>query len=111
MAEGLTQSLGRGDIVAKQSPPEYPAALRALSECFAITAQLVCQRRMHLSGGRARPRARILRPESVLNTPLFVGFVSELWLTTSVFAASPAPPGISPPGSRAWEHDLEVLSA
>jgi len=56
----------------------------------------------------------LLRPESALNASLcagFRGFVSKLWLTTSAFALSPLAPAISPPGSHAWEHALEVLCA
>jgi hypothetical protein len=118
------QSPDHGEIVAERAPLAYPAALRALAGCFANTARLLWQRRMHLPRQRVGMRLRFadgtsarvyrettvdrgptldpcvlivefrlravrgrghaaFRLESMLNTPLFVGFpgfVSKLWL-------------------------------
>jgi hypothetical protein len=54
--EGSIWSPGRGGVVAEQSPLAYPAALRALAKCFASTARLLWQRRMHLPSGRVGMR-------------------------------------------------------
>ena len=54
--EGSIRSPGRGGVVAEQSPLAYPAALRALAKCFASTARLLWQRRMHLPSGRVGMR-------------------------------------------------------
>ena len=54
--EGSIRAPGRGGVVAEQSPLAYPAALRALAECFASTARLLWQRRMHLPSGRVGMR-------------------------------------------------------
>jgi hypothetical protein len=39
---------GGGAVLPEQPPLPYPAAVRALAGCFANTARLVWQRRMHL---------------------------------------------------------------
>ena len=122
--ESPLRSPGRGEVVTEQPPLAYPAAMRALANCFANSARLLWERRMHLPHGRVGMRlhfadgtsARVYREttvergptldpcvlivefrlravrgrahaafrlESMLNTPLFVGFpgfVSKLWL-------------------------------
>jgi menaquinone-dependent protoporphyrinogen IX oxidase len=124
LMENPLRSPGRGEVVAERPPLAYPVALRALAGCFANSARLLWQRRMHLPRGRVWMRlqfadgtsARVYREtavdrgptldpcvlivefrlravrgrghaafrvESMLNTPLFVGFpgfVSKLWL-------------------------------
>ena len=44
--------------MAEQPPLAYPAALRALAGCFASTARLLWQRRMHLPKDRVGMRLR-----------------------------------------------------
>ena len=50
--EDPVRSPGRGEVVTERPPLAYPAALRALSGCFANSARLLWQRRMHLPGGQ-----------------------------------------------------------
>jgi hypothetical protein len=54
--EGSIRSPGR--VVDEQPPLAYPAALRALTGCFASTARLLWQRRLHLPAGRVGMRLR-----------------------------------------------------
>ena len=54
--EGSIRSSGR--VVDEQPPLAYPAALRALTGCFASTARLLWQRRLHLPAGRVGMRLR-----------------------------------------------------
>jgi hypothetical protein len=56
--EGSIRSPGRGGVVAEQPPLAYPAAVRALAGCFASTARLLWQRRMHLPTDRVGMRLR-----------------------------------------------------
>jgi hypothetical protein len=56
--EDSIQSPGRGAVVTERPPLAYPAALRALAGCFASTARLLWQRRMHLPRGRVGMRLR-----------------------------------------------------
>jgi hypothetical protein len=56
--EGLIRSPGRKGVVAEQPPLAYPAAVRALAGCFASTARLLWQRRMHLPTDRVGMRLR-----------------------------------------------------
>jgi hypothetical protein len=56
--EGPVRSPGRGEVVTERPPLACPAALRALTGCFAISALLLWQRRMHLPRGRIGMRLR-----------------------------------------------------
>lgn len=70
-----------------------------------VIGRPTAEMRIELAGLPGRP-CSISRCASA-----FPGFVSKLWLTKSAFAPSPPTPAISPPGSRAWGHALEVLCA
>jgi hypothetical protein len=48
----------RSEIVPEQPPLAYPAAVRALAGCFAATARLLWQRRLHLPAERVGMRLR-----------------------------------------------------
>jgi hypothetical protein len=52
------RSPGRAEGGPEQPPLAYPAALRALAGCFAGTARLLWQRRMHLPKERVGVRLR-----------------------------------------------------
>ena len=52
------QPPGRGEVVAERPPLAYPAALRAMADCFANTMRLLMQRRLHLPRGRVGMRLR-----------------------------------------------------
>jgi hypothetical protein len=54
--EGSIRSPDRGEVVDEQPALAYGAALRALIRCFASTARLVRQRRIHLPAGRVGMR-------------------------------------------------------
>ena len=56
--EGSVRSPGSGEVVEEQLPLAYGAALRALTGCFASTARLLWQRRIHLPAGRVGMRLR-----------------------------------------------------
>ena len=56
--EDSIRSPSPGTVVAERPPVAYPAALRALAGCFASTARLLWQRRMHLPRGRVGMRLR-----------------------------------------------------
>jgi len=56
--EGSVRSPGSGEVVEEQLPLAYEAALRALTGCFARTARLLWQRRIHLPAGRVGMRLR-----------------------------------------------------
>ena len=54
--EGTIRSPGSGEVVEERLPLAYGAALRALTGCFASTARLLWQRRIHLPAGRVGMR-------------------------------------------------------
>ena len=56
--EGSIGSSGCAVVVSGQPPLAYPAALRALAGCFADTARLLRQRRLHLPKDRVGMRLR-----------------------------------------------------
>jgi len=56
--KGSPRSPGRAEAGPEQPPLAYPAALRALAGCFAGTARLLWQRRMHLPKERVGMRLR-----------------------------------------------------
>ena len=56
--EGSIRSSSCSAVVSEQPPLAYPAALRALAGCFADTARLLRQRRLHLPRQRVGMRLR-----------------------------------------------------
>ncbi len=56
--EGPIRSSGCAQVVSEQPALAYPAALRALAGCFADTARLLWQRRLHLPKDRVGMRLR-----------------------------------------------------
>ncbi|WP_152648792.1 hypothetical protein [Streptacidiphilus anmyonensis] len=98
----------RGDGMPPQRPAPHTGAWPALARCVAVSAVLLARRRVRLAGGQVGSRMRFAdgssalvyretrlgggtavdacalgRWESLLNTPLFVGFPgfrSKLWL-------------------------------
>ncbi len=56
--EGSIRSPGCAEVVSEQPALAYPAALRALAGCFADTARLLWQRRLHLPKDRVGMRLR-----------------------------------------------------
>jgi len=53
---GPARAPGRGDVAPEKPPLAYPAAVRALAGCFASTASLLWQRRLHLPTQRVGMR-------------------------------------------------------
>lgn len=51
-ADAGARAVTIGEVVAERPPLAYPAALRALSKCFASTIRLLYRRRLHLPKGR-----------------------------------------------------------
>ena len=54
--DGPIRAPGRGDVTLEKPPLAYPAAVRALAGCFAATASLLWQRRLHLPTRRVGMR-------------------------------------------------------
>jgi hypothetical protein len=70
---GMIRSRGSAAVISEQPPLAYPAAVRALARCFAGTARLLGQHRLHLPKERAGMRlcfadgtsARVFRETTV----------------------------------------------